>query len=81
MPRWSMSELQRAEGLTKTSTSGKQQATGRPPGPLCSEPNVPDRCSQMKRAPTRADQARGQALTWPVILAARGIAGPLPPGP
>jgi hypothetical protein len=53
-----MSELQRPGAVTKASTSGKQHATGQPPQPLHSEPNVPNHCSHMKRATTCADQRR-----------------------
>ena len=58
VPRCSMSELQRPGAVTRTSTGGKQQATGQPPQPLLSGPSVPDRCSPMKSATTCADQTR-----------------------
>jgi hypothetical protein len=57
-----MSELQRPGVVTKSSTSGKQQITGPPPHPPDSELNVPNHCSQTKRATTLADQTSDRVL-------------------
>lgn len=69
-----MSELQRPGAVTRTSASGKQQATGQ------RAERARSLLSDEERNDMRGSDA-DQALNWPVILVAWGIGDPLPPEP
>jgi hypothetical protein len=56
--RTTQNEPQQPGSVTRTSTSGKQHATGQAPQQIHSEPNAPDRCFGAKRPSMLADRTR-----------------------
>jgi hypothetical protein len=56
--KWALAEGAAAGFGDKDEHERQAAAIGQLPQPLHSKPNVPDRCSQLNRATTRADQIR-----------------------